>query len=179
MMRKLIVGTILLVFIGSFGSFAYANPDIGTLAAEKTTEQVQEAKPFFRLTNLSRNMITSDPNLFISFSASEKSTVTISVYHNTSLSNDEQKFALIDEPFSIDVGTIQRGFTEVLLKKGTNRIHFKINFEKGEELIVTRTVTVKDIEEVKRQLTENILNSRDSITNIFIATENYKPQPTE
>lgn len=163
MMRKIILCTIaIVILIVSSTPIAYANPN------NITTEEY----PFFRLNNLPRNMVINDPNLFISFNASEGSLVTISVYHNTSLSNDEERFVLLNEPSKVKVGNIQRGFAEVMLRKGTNRVDFKIDFEKGEELVVSRMVTVKDIEEVKKQVTEGILNGRNAIRNFFISTEN-------
>jgi len=167
MLRKFIFCILILIFAVSLSSIAYANPE---------SNITEEVKPFFRLNNLPRNMTTNDANLFISFNASEKSNVTISVFHNTSLANDEEKFVLSDTPLKVEVGTIQRGFAEVVLKKGTNKVEFKVDFDKGDELIVTRTITLKDIEEARKQLAEGIQNTRDNIKNIFITT-GTSPRP--
>ncbi|QUH25181.1 hypothetical protein [Serpentinicella alkaliphila] len=167
MLKKFMVCLSVLFLLISLSAIAHANPE---------NKIVEEPQTFFRLNNLTRNLTTNDPNLFVSFNASEKSTVTISVFHNTSLANDEEKFVLVDEPVMVEVGTIQRGFTELVLRKGTNKIEFKVDFEKGEELIVNRVVVVRDIEEVKKQLTDSVVNPRDAIKNIFIATgTNSKP----
>lgn len=180
MIKKLIAGTFVLLMIGSSNLVAHANPTTvrvttpqgATVQETKTEEEVKPQQETLKLITPRRDMVVTDNNLVLAFTAPEGTTVTINVYYNTSVSTNRQTYVEAYDPVEVNVGALQRGWAEVELKKGLNKIDFTAVYKSGLKDVISRIVEVKDIDEVKKQVEKSIANtsSTEALKNIA-ATE--------
>lgn len=182
MIKKLIASTVVLLIIGSSGAVAYANPTTvrvttpeGTNTEEtKTEEQEKPQQESLKLITPSRDMVVTDNNLVLAFTAPEGTTVTIDVYYNTSVANNKQNYVEAYDAIEVNVGALQRGWAEVELKKGLNKIDFTAVYKNGLEDVISRIVEVKDIDEVKKEVEKSIANKSSTEALKSIATTEDK-----
>lgn len=176
MIKKFIASTVVLLIIGSSGAVAYANPTTvrvttpqGTNTEEtKAEEQEKPQQESLKLITPSRDMVVTDNNLVLAFTAPEGTTVTIDVYYNTSVANNKQNYVEAYDAIEVNIGALQRGWAEVELKKGLNKIDFTAVYKNGLEDVISRIVEVKDIDEVKKEVEKSIANksSTEALKNI-------------
>ncbi|SDL14012.1 hypothetical protein [Natronincola ferrireducens] len=171
MIRKLIVSTVVLFILGSCSTVAYANNTTTT-----TQESAQEAKveeQSIKVITPSRNMVVSDNNMVLAFTAPEGTTVTIDVYYNTSVDTNRPNYVPAYDPILVEVGALQRGWAEVELRKGFNKVDFIAIYKNGVKDVISRVIEVKDIKEVKEQVERSVssTSSTNALRNI-VNTEN-------
>ncbi|WP_026476799.1 hypothetical protein [Alkaliphilus transvaalensis] len=150
MMKKLMACTCVLVILGSSGSFTYANQT-------NKSAIVREAKQLQVVTPERDESSTTNNKLVIEFTAPRETQVTILVYYNTSLEKDGENFTLGLDPITIEVGALQRGWAEVDLRRGTNKVEVHAIFKDGSKEMETRIVRVNRVEDVKKSLEDNKL----------------------
>lgn len=163
MMKKIIASAIVLLALSGSSVLAHGDTTQQTTAKETTVEQES-----LRVINPRRDMVSGDNNTVLTFSAPEGTTVTIDVYYNTSVSNDKQNYVQAYDTIEVEIGALKRGWTEVELKKGLNKIDFTAIYKNGSEEVITRIIEVKDMEEVKQQVEKSIINtsSTEALKNI-------------
>ncbi|MEN1760113.1 hypothetical protein [Anoxynatronum sibiricum] len=156
------------------------------------TDEQEAAAAGFEVLVPQKDRVTSREVAMLSFSAPQGSTVTVEVFHNASLT-DEDNFTALYEPMIFEIGALERGWVELQLKKGMNRIFLTtylnglpetpvsaLEVEADEDrLVIERRITVKDLEEVREELTRNVreTTATDLIRRLTNTTE--IPQPTE
>ncbi|AKL97334.1 hypothetical protein CACET_c39060 [Clostridium aceticum] len=153
MMKKLIVSTVVLLIIGGSSAVVYGNNDTSTAQEAKVEQET------LKILTPNRNIVASDRNMVLSFTAPEGTTVTIDVYYNTSVATSKQNYVAAYDPIEIKVGALQRGWAEVELRKGLNKIDFTAVYKDGREDTISRTVEVKDIDDVKKQVEQSIAST--------------------
>lgn len=161
-MKKWIIAiTLVLLFAGAQAQTADATNDnihAAILSAGET-----EAPLFDVLVPL-KDRVTSRETIMVSFRAPRNSLVTVEVFHDNSLT-EEPNFEALYEPMKFEIGILERGWVELGLKKGVNRIVFTRTLpdqNEGEEPVVEvieRRITVKDLEEVREELTRNVMQT--------------------
>jgi hypothetical protein len=104
--------------------------------------------------------LTSRENFMVSFRAPRGSVVRVDVLHTDSLTNDEQ-FSPLYEPMKFEIGVLERGWVELKLNKGRNKIIFTAT--KGEQTqVISRMITVKDLEVVRQEMSRGVLQTSAS-----------------
>ena len=104
--------------------------------------------------------LTSRENFMVSFRAPRGSVVTVNVLHTESLTNDEQ-FSPLYEPMKFEIGVLERGWVELKLNKGRNKIVFTA--AKAEQThVINRMITVKDLEVVREEMSRGVLQTTAS-----------------
>lgn len=175
MIKKLIAGTMVLLFISGSSTAVYANPTTAGIA--NVLETVNETKieepeklqeETFKLTNPRKNMVVTNTDIVLTFTAPEGTTVTIDVYYNTSVATNKQNYVKAYDSIEVEIGALQRGYAEVELKKGLNKIDFTAIYQNGIKDVISRIVEVKDIKEVKEQVEKSIAttSSTETLKNI-------------
>ncbi|SET01433.1 hypothetical protein SAMN05660297_01200 [Natronincola peptidivorans] len=174
-MKKLIASTAVLLIIGGTNIVAYASPTTiltttpGTTTQEiKAEEEAKEQQDTLKIITPNRDVVVSDSNMVLAFTAPEGTTVTIEVYYNTSVATSRQNYVEAYDPIEVKVGALQRGWAEVELRKGLNKIDFTAVYKNGIRDVISRIIEVKDIDEVKKQVEKGIANtsSTDAIRSI-------------
>ncbi len=148
-MKKLIACTCVLVILGSSGSFTYANQ------TTSKTETVRAASQSLQLVTPEKDTSISTNNLVLEFTAPKETRIRVLVYYNTSLEKDRENFVLAFDPILLEIGALQRGWAEVDLRRGINRIDIIAIYKDGTSDKITRLVTVRGVEDVKRYLENN------------------------
>ena len=118
MKKWIIAGLLVLLMLGAQTGPAFAN----------TTEQDAAAAGFEVLVP-QKDRVTSREVVMLSFSAPQGSTVVVEVFHNTSLT-EEENFTALYEPMIFEIGALERGWVELQLQKGMNRV-FLTTYLKG------------------------------------------------
>lgn len=158
MVRKFVAGTVIVIVLSGLNICAYADNDIVGDGSGSNVPISQIKEQSFKVVTPEKNLVTSDTNLLLSFTAPEGTRVTVEVYHSTSVKANEENYVLICDPIEVQVGALQRGWAEIQLKKGLNKITFKATNENGLQDVDTRIVRVKDISEIKEMI-ENLVNT--------------------
>jgi hypothetical protein len=161
MIKKLVAGAIVLTILGFSGIFIYANPvDVNNIInTTQSGEEIQQTvNSSFRVLSPWRDRITIDKKIILSLLAPEGTTVKIEVFYNTSIAANKENYVLSYDPIELRIGALQRGWAEVELKKGLNKIEFTAFLKNGLQEARTRIITVKDIDEMKRLVEQSIQN---------------------
>ena len=104
--------------------------------------------------------LTSRENFMVSFRAPRGSVVTVDVLHTDSLTNDEQ-FSPLYEPMKFEIGVLERGWVELKLNKGRNKIIFTADIAERTQ-VINRMITVKDLEVVRQEMSRGVLQTSAS-----------------
>ncbi|AOY75333.1 hypothetical protein [Clostridium formicaceticum] len=154
MIKKLLISTVVLLIIGGSGAVVYGNPTDAS-----TTQETKVEQETLKVLTPNRAVVTSDKNMVLSFTAPEGTTVTIDVYYNASVATSKQNYVAAYDPIEVKIGALQRGWAEVELRKGLNKIDFTAVYKDGGEDTISRTVEVKDMNDVKKQVEESIAST--------------------
>ncbi|ABR50822.1 hypothetical protein Amet_4756 [Alkaliphilus metalliredigens QYMF] len=155
MIKKVIAGTVMIVLISASGAVVYANPDQVNYS-NVNIEEIKETERPFQVISPVRNVTTTKKNMILTFTASEGTTVTIDVYHNSNEDGETENFVQIGETIEMEVGSLERRTISVELQKGKNKITFKAIQPNGTKHEEVRFVMLKDIEEVQQEVNESI-----------------------
>ncbi|GAB6085832.1 hypothetical protein [Alkaliphilus crotonatoxidans] len=168
MIKKVISCTIVLFILGTASVFANPETTVGEPIEELTmAETAQLAEEGLQVITPERNLTISKKTMVVELTAQEGIDITVEVYYNASLELDKQKYVLAYDPISMEIGALKRGWAEVELKKGKNKIVVTATYEDGSTETVTRYVDVEELEEVKKKLMEeNITDSNKLIKTI-------------
>lgn len=165
MKKWILTGMLVLLLMGMQAGYAHANPT-GTDVLPEAEETI-EPSPLNVLVP-QKDRVTSRRTMVVSFSAPQGSLVTVEVFHNSSLTEEEYYTALY-EPMDFEIGVLERGWVELQLKKGKNKLLFTAQLPEEENTVeavppvtVERYITVKDLEEVRAELTRNVMQTSAS-----------------
>ncbi|SDZ13123.1 MULTISPECIES: hypothetical protein [Tindallia] len=161
-MKKLLVtGLLALLLISIQTTSVFATED--DLLPENQPNLEEEAEleeDIIEVVQPLRDVTTSRRNPMISFKAPEGSLVTLEVYHNASLLEEEENYLPLYEPMEFEIGALQRGWVDgVELKKGKNKLIFSGSLKEEALPTVERIITVKDREEMKEEVTRDVRES--------------------
>ena len=158
MIKKIIASSIVLLVIGGSVTYAHGNQqETNNDRDEYKVEQQSEESEKLELVYPEENTTVADKNSVMSFTAPQGTAVTVEVYHNTSMSPDEENYILSQDPTKVNIGALQRGWVEIELRRGLNRVDFTAEYENGESESITRFITLTDMTETKKLL-ENAFN---------------------
>lgn len=158
MIKKIVAGTIVLVVLGTSNALSYATPTNKVSDIKKDTpKKVEIVKQSFEVVKPEKDVVTSDKTLLLSFRAPEGTKVSIEVYHNISKDPKEENYVLSYDPIDVTVGAFQRGWADIELSSGQNKIQFTAKYKDGSRDSAVRLVNVMEVQEVK-QLLEDIVN---------------------
>ncbi|MBM7615542.1 hypothetical protein [Alkaliphilus hydrothermalis] len=157
--NKLISCTCVLIILGTAGSFTYATPAIRNVDTTKY-EIVKTANQSLQIITPEREQsVSSSTKLVLEFTAPKDTKIKVRVYHNTSIEKGGENYVLINDPLLVDVGILQRGWAEIELKRGSNKIEITAEYKDGTAETVRRYVAVKGVEDVKRRILEGKITS--------------------
>jgi len=159
MKKWIIVGAlVLLITSGQLMAAEATNTNLDdTTISEAAAEQ-----PMLEVLVPQKDRVTSRETMMISFRAPSESLVTVEVFHTAGVVENETEVALY-EPMHFKIGVLERGWVELKLRKGINRIVLtttmeQLNAEPKVE-VTERIITVKDLEEVREELSRNVMQT--------------------
>lgn len=157
--KWIIAGALALLMAGGQLTTAEATNILpGEMARNEATVQ----QPVLEVLVPQKDRVTSRETMMVSFRAPSGTVVTVEVFHNPGLLENEVP-VLLYEPMTFRIGVLERGWVELTLKKGINRIVLTTTQEKeGQEMIVEvtqRVITVKDLAEVRAELSRNVMQT--------------------
>ena len=159
-MKKWIVAGALVLLITS-GQLIAAEATNTNLVDTTIIEAVAE-QPMLEVLVPQKDRVTSRETMMVSFRAPASSLVTVEVFHATGLTTNETEVALY-EPMNFKIGVLERGWVELSLQKGINRIVLTTTMEQLNEEpkveVTERMITVKDLEEVREELSRNVMQT--------------------
>lgn len=182
MKKWIIVSALILLFAGTQLQTAEAT-NTGLDATILATNEAAEPSLFDVLVPL-KDRVTSRETMMVSFRAPKNSQVTVEVFHSAS-QTEEKIFTALYEPMVFEIGVLERGWVELKLKKGVNRIVLTgtLAGSGGEEEpvveVIERLITVKDLEEVREELTRNVMQTTATDLIRRLTNMGMNPQPTE
>lgn len=159
-MKKWIIAGALVLLISSGQTIAAeaTNTTLEDMAiSEATAEQ-----PMLEVLVPQKDRVTSRETMMVSFRAPANSQVKVEVFYTTGLATNETEAALY-EPMHFKIGVLERGWVELTLQKGINRIVLTTTMERPNEApkveVTERIITVKDLEEVREELSRNVMQT--------------------
>lgn len=159
-MKKWIVAGALLLLMTS-GQIAVAEATNTNLEDNAISEAMAE-QPMLEVLVPQKDRVTSRETMMVSFRAPANSLVTVEVFHTTGVIDNETAVALY-EPMAFKIGVLERGWVELTLRRGINRIVLTTILEKGNEApkveVTERIITVKDLEEVREELSRKVMQT--------------------
>lgn len=163
MIKKVISCTIVLLILGTSGVFA--NPNETNKAPDLTmAQEARLADEGLQVVTPERDLTISKRNMVLEFTALQETKITIHVYYNASLEINKQRYVLAYDPITLQIGALKRGWAEVELRKGKNKIAVTATYQDGSTETVIRYVDVEELEEVTKKLLEsNVTNSNELI----------------
>lgn len=167
MIKKVISCTIVLIILGTSSVFGNPETPIEEPVQLTVAETAQLADEGLQLITPERDLTISKKSMVLEMTALEGTDITIEIYYNSSLELGKEKFALAYDPIAVEIGALKRGWAEVELKKGKNKIVVTATYDDDSTETITRYVDVEELEEVKKKLIEgNITDSTDLIKTI-------------
>lgn len=159
-MKKWIVAGALVLLISS-GQLIAAEAT-NTILVDTTISEAVAELPMLEVLVPQKDRVTSRETMMVSFRAPANSQVTVEVFHTTGLPPNETEMALY-EPMNFKIGVLERGWVELSLRKGINRIVLTTTMEQLNEEpkveVTERMITVKDLEEVREELSRNVMQT--------------------
>ncbi len=157
-MKKIMVSTLVLLAIGSSGVYSYANNSTAKtegLAGKEAQEVKIENEETLEIVTPNKEVVP-DTDLLVIFKAPEGTTVILSVYYNTSVATNKQNYVEAYDPIEVVLGPLQKGWAEIKLKKGLNKINFVATYKDGNQDVINRIIEVKNMDEIDEQVTKGI-----------------------
>ena len=179
MKRRMITGILVLLLIVTQAGAVYANTTgLNTILPGVTGEAETEAA--FQVLVPLKDRVTSRETMVVSFRAPQGSAVTVEVFHRDAQAA-EDSFEVLYEPMEFAIGILERGWVELQLKKGVNRLVFSAQLPRQSEgqepslEVMERIVTVKDLEEVREEMTRSVLQTTTSDLIRRLTNMNWSP----
>ena len=159
-MKKWIIAGALLLLIAS-GQITVAEAT-NTNLDDTTIGEAAAEQPMLEVLVPQKDRVTSRETMMVSFRAPENSLVAVEVFHTTGVVDNETAVALY-EPMTFKIGVLERGWVELTLRRGINRIVLTTTLEQGNEApkveVTERIITVKDLEEVREELSRKVMQT--------------------
>lgn len=159
-MKKWIVAGALILLMTS-GQITAAEAT-NTNLDNNTINEAAAVQPMLEVLVPQKDRVTSREIMMVSFRAPTNSRVTVNVLHTTGLVENEIPVALY-EPMEFEIGVLERGWVELTLQKGVNRIVLTTTLQQRNEApkveVTERVITVKDLEEVREELSRNVMQT--------------------
>ncbi len=159
-MKKWIVAGALILLMTS-GQITAAEAT-NTNLDNNTINEATAVQPMLEVLVPQKDRVTSRETMMVSFRAPANSRVTVNVLHTTGLVENEIPVSLY-EPMEFEIGVLERGWVELTLQKGVNRIVLTTTLEQWNEApkveVTERVITVKDLEEVREELSRNVMQT--------------------
>jgi hypothetical protein len=160
MKKWIIAGALIILVVGAQTGTSEATNHMMGIPFLNEAEEVEQ--PLVEVLVPQTDRVTSRETMMVSFRAPQNSQVTVEVFHNASLT-DEENFTALYEPMVFEIGVLERGWVELKLKKGVNRIVLTATIARqGQESaleVIERKITVKDLEEVREELTRSVMQT--------------------
>ncbi len=159
-MKKWIIAGALILLMTS-GQTATAEAT-NTNVDDNTISEAIAEEPMLEVLVPQKDRVTSRETMMVSFRAPTDSLVVVEVFHTMGMADNETPVALY-EPMAFEIGVLERGWVELTLQKGINRIVLTTtlaqkNVEPKVE-VTERIITVKDLEEVREELSRNVMQT--------------------
>ncbi|KAB3530208.1 hypothetical protein F8154_14145 [Alkaliphilus pronyensis] len=151
MIKRLLYCTAFVLLIIGFTSIsAFGN---------ETDEKLQVITP-------DRNITTDNTELMFEITAPEGTKVFIQVYHNNSIDKSKENYVVAGDAIELEIGAFGRGWQEVPLRRGKNKVEIKGVYSDDSHDTITRIITVQELKEVK-EIFEKKVSEPDILQNII------------